>query len=86
MILTQGIAHPFNVPLGFLMAGFIFLGSLLSGIALAEPDVRINGLFSGKAVLVVNGQTKMLRQGESFQCIKLLSANTSEAKLEINGR
>ncbi|WP_372778303.1 TIGR02281 family clan AA aspartic protease [Litorivivens sp.] len=57
---------------------------LLAQSALA--DVQVNALFEGSAYLTVNGQQKLLRQGQSFQGVTLLQANTEKALLEIDGQ
>lgn len=65
--------------------GIIFTALLLTLSAWAAPNVSVNGLFAGKAVLVINGETKLLREGERFQGVKLISANSKQAVLEIDG-
>ncbi len=57
---------------------------LLAQSALA--DVQVNALFEGSAYLTVNGQQKLLRQGQSFQGVTLLQANTERALVEIGGQ
>lgn len=57
---------------------------LLAQSALA--DVQVNALFEGSAYLTVNGQQKLLRQGQSFQGVTLLQANTEKALVEIDGQ
>lgn len=49
-------------------------------------DVQVNALFEGSAYLTVNGQQKLLRQGQSFQGVTLLQANTEKALVEIDGQ
>lgn len=58
---------------------------LLSGIVLASPKVSVNGLFANRAVLIVDGETKMLKPGDSFHGVKLISATSQQAVLEIDG-
>ena len=59
----------------------------LSGTpAAASPDVRVVGLFSGKAVVVIDGQQHVLRAGEQGpQGVRLVSADSESAVLEIEG-
>lgn len=55
-------------------------------MALAQPDIQVQGLFDGKAVLNVNGKLRMLSEGqESPEGITLLSANTSSAEILYEG-
>jgi len=52
----------------------------------AAPDVRVVGLFSGRAVVQVDGRQAVLRVGEvGPQGIRLLSADSESAVLEIDG-
>ena len=51
-------------------------------------DITVNALFSGKAMLVVNGgKPRMLSAGQSTpEGVKLISANSDAAVIEYNGR
>ncbi|WP_150306004.1 retropepsin-like aspartic protease family protein [Pseudomonas saliphila] len=54
--------------------------------ALADPSVRVVGLFAGAAVVTIDGQRHMLRVGKPGpQGVELLSANSNTARLAING-
>ena len=59
----------------------------LCGIqAMAAPDVRVVGLFSGKAVVMIDGQQRILRAGEPGpQGVRLIEANSEAAVLEVEG-
>lgn len=48
-------------------------------------SVKVEALLPNTAVLMVNGQRKTLKAGDSFQGVKLISADASAAVLEING-
>jgi aspartyl protease family protein len=48
-------------------------------------SVTVEALLPNTAVLMINGQRKTLKAGDSFQGVKLLSADASIAVLEING-
>jgi aspartyl protease family protein len=57
------------------------------GPAQADPDVRVVGLFSDRAVVLVDGRRHILRPGEtSPEGVKLISADSETAVLEVNGR
>lgn len=68
--------------------------SLLSAVFLLLPlaapaaEVNLIGLFSGKAVLVIDGgKPRTLAAGEtSPEGVRLISANSESAVVEINGR
>jgi aspartyl protease family protein len=52
----------------------------------AAPDVRVVGLFSGRAVVQIDGRQAVLRIGETGpQGVRLLSADSEMAVLEIDG-
>ena len=66
-----------------ILAVFAILGS---GGA-AATDVNVIGLFSGRAVIVVNrGAPRTLRAGETVDGVKLISADSKAAVLEIDGK
>ncbi|MEQ8803878.1 TIGR02281 family clan AA aspartic protease [Haliea sp.] len=59
---------------------------LLSPAAQAQAaSVTVEALLPNTAVLMINGQRKTLKAGDSFQGVKLLSADAAAAVLEING-
>ncbi|MCJ8170208.1 retropepsin-like aspartic protease family protein [Atopomonas sediminilitoris] len=52
----------------------------------AAPNVQVVGLFNDAAVLMVDGQRKLVRAGQTGpQGVKVISATTREAVLEIDG-
>lgn len=52
----------------------------------AAPDVRVVGLFSGRAVVQIDGRQAVLRVGESGpDGVKLLAADSERAVLELDG-
>ncbi len=59
----------------------------LSGhIACAAPDVRVVGLFSDRAVVIIDGRQSILRVGQAGpQGVKLITADSEAAVLEIDG-
>lgn len=60
---------------------------LLAGQAVAEPSVRVVGLFPNAAVINVDGQRTLLKVGqEGPMGLKLISADSRSAVLSINGR
>lgn len=60
---------------------------LLSLPALAVEQVSVVGLFSGRAVLEIDGARRVLKVGEtSPEGVKLLAADSESALLEIDGR
>ena len=64
---------------------------LLSLWALGAPawaaDVSVVALFPGKAMLVIDkGKPRTLRAGETFAGVTLVSSNSAEAIISINGK
>ena len=66
------------------MAVTLLLLVLASGRLLAA-SVTVEALLPNTAVLMINGQRKTLRAGESFDGVKLISADATIALLDING-
>lgn len=53
----------------------------------ASQDIEVQGLFSGKAVVSIDGQRQVISVGEtSPEGVKLISADTNQAILEIDGK
>ncbi|MEZ5543172.1 MAG: TIGR02281 family clan AA aspartic protease [Pseudomonadota bacterium] len=53
----------------------------------ASPDVRVVGLFSGRAVVQIDGRQAVLRVGETGpQGVRLVAADSETAVLEIDGQ
>ena len=53
----------------------------------AGIDIEVQALFSGKAVMLINGQRHILSVGQtSPEGVKMISANSRGAVLEINGQ
>lgn len=60
---------------------------LVASISWAAPDVRVQGLFGGSAVLLVNGKQRLLKQGQtSPEGVKLVSSSSRQAVVEIAGQ
>jgi len=64
----------------------LFVAGLLN-VAHATPDVRVVGLFSGRAVVLIDGRQHVLRAGQAGpEGVRLLAADSESALLEIDGR
>ena len=58
-----------------------------AGNALAVTQVEVQALFGGKAIVMIDGQRRMLSQGEtSPEGVKLISADSKHAVLEVDGK
>ncbi|MFV8819240.1 retropepsin-like aspartic protease family protein [Haliea sp. E17] len=60
--------------------------SMLAAQALAAPRITVEGLMPGAAVIMIDGQRKMLKEGDSFGGVKLISARSQIATLEVDGQ
>lgn len=53
----------------------------------AGLDIRAQGLFSGSAVLVINGKHRLLKQGQtSPEGVLLVSSDSRQAVIEVDGK
>ena len=50
-----------------------------------SPEVEVHGLLKGAAILRVNGESKLLRVGDSLDGVTLVQANSQRAIVEIDG-
>jgi len=64
----------------------LFLG-LFYASAYAMPDIRVDGLFNGRAVISINGQSKLMKAGqEGPHGVKLVSSDSKQAVIAVNGK
>lgn len=53
----------------------------------AETTVQTIALFDGKAMLSVNGKkAKIIKEGQTYQGVRLISADTDRAEIELDGK
>lgn len=53
----------------------------------SAPDIQVKGLFNHSAILTINGQQRLLRQGKvSPEGVKLITANSRTAVVSFNGQ
>lgn len=53
----------------------------------ASPSVEVEALFPpSSAVLKIDGERKMLRAGQSFRAVTLISAKANSATIKVNGK
>ncbi|HSH53785.1 MAG TPA: TIGR02281 family clan AA aspartic protease [Methylotenera sp.] len=63
------------------------MGFLACTIAIADTQVNIVGLFSNKAVVMINGgKPKTLSVGQTSEGVKLIAADSKTATLQIEGK
>ena len=63
----------------------LWLACVFSVAPAGATEIVVNALMKGSAFLSVNGQQKLVKEGESFQGIKLLEADAREARILVNG-
>lgn len=65
----------------------VLLCGLCAQVGLADTQVNIVGLFTNKAVLIINnGKPKTLSVGQTSEGVKLLAADSMTATLQIEGK
>lgn len=63
------------------------ISSCLALNAAAETQINVVGLFTDKAIVMINGgQPKTLSVGQSSEGVKLIAANSQTATLEVEGK
>lgn len=66
---------------------FLLLTVALSSLVMARPDIVVRGLLKNMVVLDVDGVQRIIKAGKtSPEGITLISANTKEAVVEIDGK
>ena len=72
-----------------MLTRIVLLLSLLSisVVSRAEVFIEVQGLFSGKAVVLINGRRHILSVGQtSPEGVKMISADSQSAVLEVDGK
>lgn len=68
------------------MVRYCLAAALLAFCSMAMAiTVEVKGLFGGSALLVIDGQQKLLKQGRSYAGVTLVSANSRQAVVEFDG-
>ncbi|MDP1681462.1 MAG: TIGR02281 family clan AA aspartic protease [Burkholderiales bacterium] len=64
------------------------LAGLLAAASVAHAaDIEVVGLFNGKAMVSINGSpAKVMAAGQTLQSVKLISATSSAAIFEVDGK
>ncbi len=76
-----------KLSMGFVRAIIYVMGFIATDICLADTQVNIVGLFSNKAVVIINGgKPKTLSVGQTSDGVKLLAADSQIATLQIEGK
>lgn len=75
-----------NIGSAWVVSAFMLMLSL-SGDLWAEPDVVVSGLFKNKALLAIDGKSRLLKAGEtSPEGVKLVSSDSKRAVVVIDGK
>jgi aspartyl protease family protein len=83
--MMQDEAMPLSRKFFVLLA--LSLGMAMTMSICEAADVRVAGLFAGKAVLIIDGTQRLLKPGQtSPEGVKLISANSEAAVLLIDGQ
>lgn len=69
----------------FCISSLLILGAV--GLAVADTQVNVVGLFNGKALVTINGSTpQTLSVGQTKNGVKLIAADSQQATLQIEGK
>lgn len=69
----------------YILSGLAWL--LAAASAAHATDIEVAGLFNGKAMVSINGSpAKVMAAGQTLQNVKLLSATSSAAIFEVDGK
>ncbi|WP_221765689.1 retropepsin-like aspartic protease family protein [Methyloradius palustris] len=61
--------------------------STISTLGFADTSINVVGLFSSKAVVIINaGKPQTLSVGQTVQGVKLISADSAKAVFEVEGK
>lgn len=78
--------HPTAPPRSFRLLAALALGLAAQGV-IAVESIMVQGLFRDMAIVEIDGKRHKLRAGEPARDgIRLISANSEEAVLEVNGQ
>ena len=65
----------------------IVVALLLSSSLFAVENIAVRGLFSGKALIEIDGKSRVMREGErSTEGVQLIHADSKSAEIEFNGK
>jgi aspartyl protease family protein len=59
---------------------------VLCSASWSNQNVTVKGLFKGAVLLVINGEQVLIKEGKTKKGVKLITANSRDALLEINGK
>jgi aspartyl protease family protein len=63
-----------------------FFALLLSALPAYATDIEVQALFTNAAMIKIDGQSKMLKVGQSFGGVTLLESTSQAAVIELNGK
>lgn len=63
----------------------MLLASQASMVSAQEVDIDVIALFKGRAVLEINGEQSLFREGDVVKGIRLIRADSREALIELGG-
>jgi len=65
---------------------FLLLPLLLSLNAYASHKIKVMALFTDKAMLVIDGSQKILKKGQTYRGVTLVSSDSEAAVLKLHGQ
>ena len=69
-----------------LLSRLLLLLALLSPVFTFAADVEVQALFTNAAMLKIDGRSKLLKAGQSEGVVALISADSRQAVIEVDGQ
>ncbi|MEP5607417.1 MAG: TIGR02281 family clan AA aspartic protease [Marinobacter alexandrii] len=83
---TSSFPHRRESSVLTLYAFILSLFLSISSSSQATPQIDLEGLLPNAAILLIDGERKMLKEGQTHNGVTLVSAYTNTATLEVNGQ
>jgi aspartyl protease family protein len=63
-----------------------FLAIALMSASVSAQDIAVLGLLADRAIVKIDGETRILKLGEKYENIKLVAVSSQEARINIGGK
>lgn len=70
----------------FIFGLLLFILLFVSVQAFASHKIKVMALFTDKAMLVIDGSQKLLKKGQTYNGVKLISSDSEAVVLEMHGQ
>ena len=80
-----GVTHNLK-PNGYMRLFFLICLLVISSPSWSANSVTVKGLFKGAALLIIDGEIVLLKEGKTKYDVTLIQASSKDALLEVNGK